>query len=359
MAELTKEAQIIQFLASGQAGGMPDRAIAEQFKCNPGTVARARKKHAAGSVGGLLRTVRLTDLVCDPRVQMRTETDAEAIQRYQEAAEDSQTLPPLVAFDVDGVGLVLAAGFHRHAAYLLAGFEDCVVEVRHGTFDDAILYAVGDNAAHGLPRTKDTLIRSITAYRDWFKRTYDGQEPSVNAVKAACKVGSWEFTKAVLEGFDNSRDLRKARAKARAESDPDPVDPDDDEAVGADKDGDQGEPAAPREPREPRAAPADTPAGLSDAEWLDSLPIRGKIESDQFDREALIYRQVAPEIQGLRAVASELLPEDRRMDGPLEKILRALVEAKHPRDWGFCLACKGTGKVGKSTCVCGGGYNVK
>lgn len=353
-AKLSKEAQIIQYLASGEAEGQSDRRIAALFNCNPGTVARARKKNRMGSVGGVLRTVALTDLVLDDRVQMRPAVDADAVQRYQEAAEDSQTLPPLVAFDVAGLGLVLAAGFHRHAAYQAIGFMDCIVEVRPGTLDDAILYAVGDNANHGLPRTKETLIRSITAYRDWFQRTHDGDEPSVNAVKAACKVGSWEFTKAVLEGFTNSRDLRKAKAAKTPRPEPEP---DEDGAVGEEGTQDP-EPKAPRAPKAPAAVPVD-PAGPSDDEWLATLPLREKIESDQFDREALIYRQIAPEIQALRAVASELLPEDRRMDGPLEKILRALAALKHPRDWGFCPACKGSGKVGKSTCVCGGGYHVK
>lgn len=353
MAELTKEAQIIQFLASGESEGLSDRKIAERFDCNPGTVARARKKHNKGSVGGEVRKVALADLVLDQRVQMRPVIDAEAVRRYQDAVEDGQALPPLVAFDVKDLGLVLAAGFHRHAAYQAIGIVDTEVEVRPGILDDAILFAVGDNAAHGLPRTKETLIRSITAYRDWYKRTHDDEEPSVNAVKSACKVGSWEFTKAVLEGFTNSRDLRKARAAAKPqpESDPEPEIEDETEAVGEE----DGEIPVP-EGREP--APA-TAGDLSDAEWLDSLPLRNRIDDDQFDREALVYRQAATVIQDLRRVAGGLLPEDRRMDGPLEKALRAVVDLKHPRDWSFCPACKGTGKVGKSTCVCGGGYHVR
>jgi hypothetical protein len=84
----------------------------------------------------------------------------------------------------DGEHYFLADGFHRLAAARVAGLEEIPVEVRQGTKRDAILHAVGANAAHGLPRTNQDkrwsveMLLNDPEWRQW----------SSNAIAKACQV---------------------------------------------------------------------------------------------------------------------------------------------------------------------------
>jgi hypothetical protein len=62
----------------------------------------------------------------------------------------------VVVFSNDGVAYHLADGFHRVEAHRLAHPEqeiDC--EIHPGDHDDALLFACGANASHGLPRSNE------------------------------------------------------------------------------------------------------------------------------------------------------------------------------------------------------------
>jgi hypothetical protein len=60
---------------------------------------------------------------------------------------------PLVVVFFDGAEYWLADGFHRIIAAEELGLAEIAADVREGTRRDAILFAVGANAAHGLKRT--------------------------------------------------------------------------------------------------------------------------------------------------------------------------------------------------------------
>lgn len=93
--------------------------------------------------------VRRDLLTRDPEVQARTQLDRKTVKEYAELMLDGVEFPALVVFD-DGDKLYLADGWHRDAAAELAGIDALPCDVRKGTRRDAILFAVGANARHGL-----------------------------------------------------------------------------------------------------------------------------------------------------------------------------------------------------------------
>lgn len=76
--------------------------------------------------------------------------DQSVVNEYAERVDD---LPPVVVFrDPDGA-LWLADGAHRQAAHIKAGRTEIMAHVYVGSRRDAILFAVGSNAKHGLRRS--------------------------------------------------------------------------------------------------------------------------------------------------------------------------------------------------------------
>jgi hypothetical protein len=114
-------------------------------------------------------TFRLEELTVDPGIQARAAIDPAAVEEYAESYRQGVKLPPLVAFD-DCHQIWLAGGFHRYEAAKLAGLTEIEVEVDEGSRDTAILYAVGDNADHGVRRTpadKRRAVETLLARPGW------------------------------------------------------------------------------------------------------------------------------------------------------------------------------------------------
>lgn len=108
----------------------------------------------------------LDDLRLDGGTQVRAQIDAGTAEDYAAALLAGQLLPPVTVV-YDGAAYWLADGFHRVAAAQLAGFSDITASVRHGTRRDAVLFACGANASHGLRRTNADKRRAVeTLLRD-------------------------------------------------------------------------------------------------------------------------------------------------------------------------------------------------
>lgn len=102
--------------------------------------------------------------------QMRSGLNEVTVSEYAEAmtlANDYIPFPPLIVF-YDGQDYWLGDGFHRHAAAGKAFNEDCSIpcDIRSGTRRDAVLYAAGANADHGLRRTNADKQRAIKTLLD-------------------------------------------------------------------------------------------------------------------------------------------------------------------------------------------------
>jgi hypothetical protein len=96
----------------------------------------------------------------DGGAQMRIEMRTEIVNDYANDMLDGAVFPPVLLFD-DGADLWLADGYHRVEANRKVEHTEIMAEIRAGTPRDAILHAIGANAAHGLRRTQADKRRAV------------------------------------------------------------------------------------------------------------------------------------------------------------------------------------------------------
>lgn len=126
----------------------------------------------------------------DGGTQARAGLDEAKVEEYaqllREATATGSGWPFKDAIDLfyDGEVYWLADGFHRVEACRRVDHKTVLADVRQGTRRDAILYACGANADHGLPRTADDKRRAVeTMLRDEEWGTW-----SDRAIAKKCKV---------------------------------------------------------------------------------------------------------------------------------------------------------------------------
>ncbi len=105
-------------------------------------------------------TIVLDRIRTDGGTQPREYLNELVLSDYTEAMASGVEFPPLTLF-YDGSHYWLADGFHRFFAAKKFGVETVVAEVQQGTRRDAILFAAGANAAHGLRRTNADKRRAV------------------------------------------------------------------------------------------------------------------------------------------------------------------------------------------------------
>lgn len=117
--------------------------------------------------------VRIANLALDGDIQPPMRLNSDTVETYLHAWMDGAKFPPIVVFrGPDGGRLWLADGFHRVRAAELAGIVDIMAEVHAGGKRDALLYAAGSNANHGLQRTpgvKKWYLRKLLEDAEWSK----------------------------------------------------------------------------------------------------------------------------------------------------------------------------------------------
>lgn len=117
-----------------------------------------------------IREIPLDDLVLDPNLYLRDRLDDFTVERY---ADSWQRLPPVTVYEVEGK-LLLADGFHRHAAAVMLGRKSIKAEVLHGAFSDALDFVSSVNLFHGLPLTRAERRRAVEVkmklHHDWSDR---------------------------------------------------------------------------------------------------------------------------------------------------------------------------------------------
>jgi hypothetical protein len=98
----------------------------------------------------------------DGGTQPRAKIDESVVAEYAEAMRGGAQFPPVVCF-YDGSEYWLADGFHRGTAAALAGLEEIEVEVKTGTQEDAIDYAMSaiPNSKHGLRESPEDRHRRV------------------------------------------------------------------------------------------------------------------------------------------------------------------------------------------------------
>jgi uncharacterized ParB-like nuclease family protein len=92
--------------------------------------------------------------------QIRVAFNETVAEGYRDEIAAGAEFPPVVVF-FDGADYWLADGFHRLIAHAAANRTEIAAEVRLGSRRDAILYAVGANALHGMHRTNADKVNAV------------------------------------------------------------------------------------------------------------------------------------------------------------------------------------------------------
>jgi ParB-like chromosome segregation protein Spo0J len=108
-----------------------------------------------------VKELSLSRIIAHQEIQARVAMNKEAIEEYAEAMRKGDKFPPVVVFRDDDVFYWLADGFHRFEAAKEAGRTFIQAEIRSGGKREAILYAVGANASHGLRRSREDKRNSV------------------------------------------------------------------------------------------------------------------------------------------------------------------------------------------------------
>jgi hypothetical protein len=156
---------------------LADQLYAETGETPPG----AERPAPPASPPPTVQYIALDDIHTNGGTQARAQLDPTTVEEYaatwltlSHRQNGFDQMPPIVVY-YDGSDYWLADGFHRVEAYTRfvdgcdssASPRGLMAEVRQGTRRDAVLYACGANAAHGLRRTNADKRRAVeTLLRD-------------------------------------------------------------------------------------------------------------------------------------------------------------------------------------------------
>lgn len=134
------------------------------------------------------KTIQIDSLTIDPRLQTRAGgNNPEWVTTLADAYQRGDVLPPVRCVE-DCDHLWLAGGFQRVEALQSIGATEVDAVITKGTFDDALLISLQDNAKHGLTRTDDDKRRAVEImlshgeWKDW----------STNSIAERLNL-SWSF----------------------------------------------------------------------------------------------------------------------------------------------------------------------
>ena len=96
--------------------------------------------------------VLLEDITVSSGTQVRQSINEDVVENYAERMREGAEFPPVVLFS-DGTQTVIGDGYHRVCAATREGFIDIEADVRTGTRQDALWYALGANASNAAQMT--------------------------------------------------------------------------------------------------------------------------------------------------------------------------------------------------------------
>lgn len=154
---------------------LPVHEAALRYMSDPvGSEARGHEPRSHG----LPVRLELHQLRLDPDIQPRTQLNVTRYEEYAEGlrADPPVRLPPVDVFLDEADVYWLADGWHRREAHVLAGRSHIWARIHRGARRDAILFAVGANATHGLHRSNADKRRAVSRlladneWRQWSNR---------------------------------------------------------------------------------------------------------------------------------------------------------------------------------------------
>jgi uncharacterized ParB-like nuclease family protein len=108
----------------------------------------------------MTKKLKLAEIVTDAGTQVRAGLNETTVADYAEALADGAKFPPVIVFH-DGSRYIAADGFHRIHAAMRIGTTQIECDVRKGSKSDALKFALGCNAHHGLRRTNADKRRAV------------------------------------------------------------------------------------------------------------------------------------------------------------------------------------------------------
>jgi ParB-like chromosome segregation protein Spo0J len=154
--------------------------------------------------------VAIKDIIIDPAVQIRRGNHEPTVRRYEESFDK---LPPVVVFKTKE-GLLLADGFHRMAAAERLGLREIKAEIRTGSREAALEYAVIGNTKNAealTPDERDEGIRRLKRLHSDWTQTKIADMMSVSEVTVRHVFAADKVRKVVLTGGKSSMDELKNR----------------------------------------------------------------------------------------------------------------------------------------------------
>lgn len=119
-----------------------------------------RKTTKATSTVRLEQNFKVESITVDKALQPRVNLNSDAIADYKDVIFEGGELPPLDLVQ-DGETYYLVDGFHRLSAYKKLGILEVPANIRAGSREDAILFAIGANRTHGLRRSNPDKRRAV------------------------------------------------------------------------------------------------------------------------------------------------------------------------------------------------------
>ena len=140
------------------------------------------------------------DLAGSPMV--RDEIRMDVVEDYVHLYKESKNkLPPVVLFTPDNKQVFVADGMHRLRALTLLKQKVCIADLRKGTYEDALKFALTANEKHGLRRSPaDKRCCVKQCLRQW-------PQLSDRAAAATCSVSS-DLIVSVREELEHKGEIK-------------------------------------------------------------------------------------------------------------------------------------------------------
>jgi len=133
-------------------------------------------------------------------LQTRVALSADTVEDYADAMRGKAKFPPVTVFaDAERDTLWLADGFHRVAAAEADGYKFVKAEVIPGTFADALKFALGANANHGLRRSNADKRHTLEMAWENRRELFGANDPTAENLVETCGISLGMVTRFIAD----------------------------------------------------------------------------------------------------------------------------------------------------------------
>jgi hypothetical protein len=123
-----------------------------------------------------IKKLQLATILTDQGTDVRYEINDTIVTEYGQATHDEKVkFPPLEVFELPDGTKVLADGFHRYFGFERQGIKEYDCNVRKGTMEEALIFALGCNESHGYRRTNNDKRNAVEIAITKFPKLSDGK----------------------------------------------------------------------------------------------------------------------------------------------------------------------------------------